>query len=963
MKRAMLVVGAAFCLALAGGPVAFGLEAPSQMEAQGASVGSEKTSALASGEAFVEASEPQGAECADALVAERADVDRSNADGVACGSSNGLEALETAPSADAEQGKSDNSDPTESPEAPSPDAGDDATFSGEFEKVEDGAYIIESGFGTVLDIEGASPDDGGNVQAFDNNYSFAQRFRIEAAGKVATGEWYYTIKSVNSGKVLDCANGGVESGTNVQQFQENGTEAQQWFLRRVDTVSGERYYEIVSVKSGLSLDVQDGNSHAGANIQIFSPNGTTAQRWRLIGCRPVVDDGAYVIESALGAGLVVDVDQASGIDGAPVQIYQANGTNAQAFALNYDAQTGYYTITNYNSGRVVDVTDGSSWSGADVQQFTGNGTRAQKWHLLVNDDGSVTLISAICGYAMDVRDGAAENGARLQQFYRNGTAAQRFFLRATAPVFAGGVVSVKPGSDLSLLVDVRDGLVTPGALAQVQTYNAGFAQKFQFTSLGEGLFSIAALNSGLYLSLRSDGSLSFEQADETLCQSWLVSPTADGHFLIVSKTSDLALGLYSGASPLALLSAREGGGYGWNMVRVPLVAQGYYVITASGDRSLALGIDSASLENRANLWAHYDNGTKAQVFYLRSLGSDICQIYNAWSLLALDVENCAARAGANVQQYANKGLDGQKWQIVWDGAGGFVFKSLLGDFSLSLTALSPCANAELAAFDVSSLNQRFVLNRSEGIALTFADRLLVLDSIASDGLTVFRSMNGLSEERTRALWQAIDNYGGSDVGFLMMDLATGAGVAYNIDEMFFSASTIKGPYIVALNKYFPWVLDGWGDTMFETIHTSNNDTYAQLRDAFGVDPIEMLVSETGAWGFDYSPHYVTYSARQLAKLWVGMDDYLEGDYENSWWARDAFDDNLAITSRPSLSWRYDTIYAKSGWVTDIHNEGCIVMAGDHPYLMVVMSAVDHTNDWLMSTLMQELDYAHDELVC
>lgn len=994
MRRAVWIVGAALCLALSCGLDAFGAEPVSQEPAEGTrlAVGPDaafcgdgaqesriapaEDDAASSGAAL----SPDGqAKCGKAGSAADGEADRApgsrfpeaaipdgDADKTGLGPSGSAdgraEGSASAPEADgAQDGAQDGggqgalSDAGAASDAGVPEASLP-------ERVEDGAYIIESGYGTVLDIEGASSQDGGNAWTFDGNYSYAQRFRIEAAGQASSGEWFYTIESVNSGKVLDCANGGTQSGTNVQQFQENGTAAQQWFLRKVETVSGERYYEIVSVKSGLALDVQDGNSHAGANVQIFSPNNTVAQRWRLVACRPVIEDGAYVIESSLGGGLVVDIDQASGINGAPAQLYQGNGTNAQAFALNYDERTGYYTITNYNSGRVVDVADGSAAAGTGLQQFAGNGTRAQKWHVVVNDDGSVTFVSAICGYVMDVSDGAARNGARLQQFYWNGTAAQRFYLRATTPTFAGGVVSVKPGADLSLLVDVRDGRTSPGALAQVQTYNAGFAQKFDFASVGQGLFTIAALNSGLFLSIGPDGSLSFEPASESICQQWLVAPTLDGRFLIVSGSAGLALGLYDGAAPLALVSAREGGSYGWNMVRVPLVAEGYYVINSSGDPSLALDVEGASLNNRANIWAHYDNGTKAQVFYIRNLGSDVCQIFNAWSLLAFDVENSSAAPGANIQQYANKGLSGQKWQIVWDGAGGFAFKSLLGDVALSLSSLAPGANAELAAFDIAAQNQRFTLEGSEGLVLSFEDRLLVLDSLSTEGLTVFRSMNGLSAERIDALWNAIGNYGGADLGFIMMDLKSGAGVAYNIDEMFFSASTIKGPYVVALNKYYPWALGSWEEVMSETIHTSNNDTYAELREAFGVDPIERFVSDTGAWGFDYAPHYVTYSARQLAKLWVGMGDYLEGDYQNSWWARDAFDDNLAITSRPSLCWRYDTIYAKSGWVTDIHNEGCIVMAGDHPYLMVVMSAVDHTDDWLMGTLMQELDYAHDELV-
>lgn len=100
------------------------------------------------------------------------------------------------------------------------------------------------------------------MQTWNDNQSAAQRFHIKAEGQVESGEWYYSITNVNSGKALDCVAGGVESGTNVQQYSPNGTGAQQWFLRPVTSSSGETYFQIVNVRSGLVLDVWGGNAQA-----------------------------------------------------------------------------------------------------------------------------------------------------------------------------------------------------------------------------------------------------------------------------------------------------------------------------------------------------------------------------------------------------------------------------------------------------------------------------------------------------------------------------------------------------------------------------------------------------------------------------------------------------------------------------------------------------------------------------
>ena len=112
-----------------------------------------------------------------------------------------------------------------------------------------------------------------------------------------------------------------------------------------------------------------------------------------------------------------------------------------------------------------------------------------------------------------------------------------------------------------------------------------------------------------------------------------------------------------------------------------------------------------------------------------------------------------------------------------------------------------------------------------------ADRIDVLDNINGWGLNVFKSLKGVSGQTWNDLWSAIGNYtnSGTSVAFLMMDLTTGAGVSYNADSYFESASTIKGPYIAALNIYMPWVLESWAGTMYETILNSTNETYAALR--------------------------------------------------------------------------------------------------------------------------------------
>ena len=47
---------------------------------------------------------------------------------------------------------------------------------------------------------------------------------------------------------------------------------------------------------------------------------------------------------------------------------------------------------------------------------------------------------------------------------------------------------------------------------------------------------------------------------------------------------------------------------------------------------------------------------------------------------------------------------------------------------------------------------------------------------------------------------------------------------------------------------------------------------------------------------------------------------------------------------------------------DVHNEGYLVMDGDHPYVCVIMSNEIWQNNWKIRTLMSAIDAAHGELV-
>ena len=68
----------------------------------------------------------------------------------------------------------------------------------------------------------------------------------------------------------------------------------------------------------------------------------------------------------------------------------------------------------------------------------------------------------------------------------------------------------------------------------------------------------------------------------------------------------------------------------------------------------------------------------------------------------------------------------------------------------------------------------------------------------------------------------------------------------------------------------------------------------------------------------------------------------------------------------ALGSRY-TLYSKAGWIWSggryyVWDDGGIVMDGDHPYVLAVMSSASASNRGLLENLVNVLHEAHRELV-
>lgn len=443
--------------------------------------------------------------------------------------------------------------------------------------VPDGNYFINlhSKVSSSVDIPGANASDSIAIQLYSGNGSKAQQFKFS---KQSDGS--YVITNVNSDKALDVRGAAAGNNSVVQQYAINGTNAQRWFIRD----SGAGYY-LQSALGNWVLDLSGGNTSNGTAIRLYAPNGTQAQRFVVSSSEVSVPVNAAVnIKSAGKSNLVFDVPGASTANSARIQLYAANGTNAQKFRFQ-QIGNGTYNIVNVNSGKVLDVYGASASNGAVLQQYDSNGTVAQQWTVRNYGDGKISLMSVNANKAIDVPGANYSSNVALQLYSPNDTAAQQWIIEKSKTM--------------------RDRL------------NEQAAKHRQ--DLPDGTYSFGSklktnMKMDVYGASRSDcANVQLWTGNGTNAQRWRVSHDDNGYVTLTSANSDKALDVY-GASTANGANAQQyasNGTYAQKWIAIKN-SDGSYTFQSALAENKVLDVSGASTSNGANVQLYAANGTNAQ---------------------------------------------------------------------------------------------------------------------------------------------------------------------------------------------------------------------------------------------------------------------------------------------------------------------------------------------------------------
>lgn len=382
----------------------------------------------------------------------------------------------------------------------------------------------------ALDVLSGSTSDGANVQVYTGNNTYAQLYKLQfvSDGLFSSTGYYQLICSGSDMAVaVDFCN--VVNGANIVQHTANSSDASQlWSVR----ANGDGSYTFVNKGTGLAMETASDTLANGTNIQGYAPSGKTRQSFVLSEVTDFLPEGYVTISSKLKSSMVVDVASGSTADGANVQLYSSNGTQAQKWMVTLQGEgSNTYTIQSIYSGKNLAVE-----SNGNVDQRTPNANDPkQQWQPRISK-GYTVLQNVATGKVLDVASGKTSNGTNIQTYSFNGSDAQLFKFASTDLV-AKSTYYIKPVAASSKVLDVINGKTNVnGTNVQLYGKNDSGAQKWKVEKVSGDYYTITNVVNSKRLEL-SGSTVQINAASNSDSQKWKLEYSIGGGIIITSKAN------------------------------------------------------------------------------------------------------------------------------------------------------------------------------------------------------------------------------------------------------------------------------------------------------------------------------------------------------------------------------------------------------------------------------------------
>ncbi len=420
-----------------------------------------------------------------------------------------------------------------------------------------------------------------------------------------------------------------------------------------------------------------------------------------------IEDGTYVIKSALNENMVLDVAGGSKSNGANVQLWQYNGVLNQKFDIKY-IKDGYYEIKIAHSGKMLDVQNEGKVNGTNVQQCEKTNCDAQRWFIKDVGNGYYSIVSKCNGLYLDVHWAWARNGANIQVCENANNNAQKFILKKigvtkSEKLIEDGIYQIETALNKNYVLEVANSSKINGGNIQIWQNKNAKNQQFKLKYKTEGYYEISAVHSGKLLDVQNEGKTNgtnIQQCEPTNCgaQRWIIQDAGNGYYNIISKCNDLYLDVHWGwatngsniqvcegtknnnAQRFAFRKVEEA----QKPVAKKTIEDGIYQIQSALNPKYVLEVANASKANGGNIQIWENKGYTSQQFNVKYKTEGYYEISAVHSGKLLDVQNEGKTNGTNIQQCESTNCDAQRWIIQDTGNGYYNIISICNELYLDV---------------------------------------------------------------------------------------------------------------------------------------------------------------------------------------------------------------------------------------------------------------------------------------
>ena len=502
----------------------------------------------------------------------------------------------------------------------------------------------------------------------------------------------------------------------------------------------------------------------------------------------VIENGTYIISSALNQNIVLDVAWNSWSSGANIDAYNNFKQNNQKFNVTYLGD-GYYKMEVVSSGKYLSCASENAQNEDNIIQSDYKDLDNQKWFLEDAGNGYFYVISKKSSLFLDLQGGSADSGTNVEVYKGHFGNNQKFKFNKVDVIkgsknIQNGTYNISSKGNFDKVFDIHGASDKNNANLELYKRTNDLNQQYELQYLDDGYYKIVVKHSKKVLTVANasikEGANVMQYDDLGLdAQKWVLRSAGDGYYYIISKCNGLYLDLQGGianeGTNIDVYTPNYNNWQKFKFYDVEIEAKktlepGNYVITTALNSRKAVDIKGDIITNNTGVDIWESNNGNNQKFIVTYLDDGYYTLKAFNSNKVLTVENNNAQNATRVVQKFYGGKDSQKWAIRSVGDGYYELTSKSTGLVLDVQGASSRDGSNIEIYERNNgTNQKFKFTKTE-FSSTIADGKYAILAASNNKKAIDIAWGSSNDGANVEIW---DSNGGSNQSFYIKYVGNG----------------------------------------------------------------------------------------------------------------------------------------------------------------------------------------------